>query len=543
MRNRFNSILFALPVTISSCISGNSEKSEENKPNIIIIYTDDLGYGDISCYGATGVETPNIDKLAAKGLLFRNAYATSATCTPSRYSLLTGEYHWRKPPLWQVGDLKGTSIAPGDAGMLISPGKTTLPAVLKDAGYVTAVVGKWHLGLGPVGGPDWNDVIKPGPEDIGFDYAFLIPATGDRVPCVFVENRRVVKLDPDDPIQVSFNKPIGEKSTIYNTNVTPDKIVSYNKPTGDKHNGTASGEIIKMHPSFGHDQTIVNGIPRIGYMTGGHSARWRDEDIADVITERALNFIDENKGIPFFLYFSTHDVHVPRVPHERFTGKSKAGVYGDVIMQMDWCVGEIMNKLNELNLTDNTLVIFTSDNGPVLDDGYHDGSVENIGDHKPAGSLRGGKYSAFEGGTKIPFIVHWPGKVSPGVSNALLSQVDLTGSLAALVNYDYPDKLSFDSFNNLPVILGEDFIGREFIIQQNMGGTLSIIIGEWKYIEPGQGPALNPYTRPNIELGNNPLPQLYKISQDISEEKNLADQYPEIVEKLAKRLEDIKKGD
>ncbi|MDO9339068.1 MAG: sulfatase-like hydrolase/transferase, partial [Bacteroidales bacterium] len=232
------------------------------KPNIVIIYADDLGYGDVSCYGATKISTPNIDRLAKQGLRFTNAHCTSATSTPSRYSLLTGEYAWRK---------RGTGVATGDAIAIIKPGRTTLASVMQNAGYKTAVVGKWHLGLGSEGGADWNGEITSGPMDLGFDYNFIIPATGDRVPCVFVENRRVVGLDPNDPIKVSFNEPI---------------LV---EPTGKDH-----PELLKMHPSHGHDMTIVNGISRIGYMSGGKSALWVDEDIADVITGKAAKFIENN---------------------------------------------------------------------------------------------------------------------------------------------------------------------------------------------------------------------------------------------------------
>jgi len=345
--------------------------------NIVLIYADDLGYGDVSCYGARDFETPNIDRIAAEGVRFTHAHSASATCTPSRYAMLTGEYAWRR---------KGTGIATGDARMIIEPGRATLPMLLQKAGYTTGVVGKWHLGLGAQGqGLNWNEEIKPGPLDIGFDYCFLIPATGDRVPCVYVENRRVVGLDPTDPIEVSFAGPVGDE------------------PTGKNH-----PELLKMHPSHGHDQTIVNGISRIGYMKGGQAARWVDEDIADTITAKATDFISAHKDRPFFLYFATHDIHVPRVPHPRFAGTSGLGPRGDVILQLDWCVGEILKTLDRLKLADDTLLIFTSDNGPVVDDGYKDQAVERLGGHKPSGPLRGGKYSAFDAGTRVPFIVRWP---------------------------------------------------------------------------------------------------------------------------------------
>jgi arylsulfatase A-like enzyme len=282
-----------------------------------------------------------------------NAHCTSATSTPSRYSLLTGEYAWRR---------QGTGIARGDAPAIIPSGKTTLPSLLKNAGYTTGVVGKWHLGLGPEAGADWNAEIRPGPMELGFEYHFLIPATGDRVPCVYIENNRVVGLDPADPIRVSFDEPI------------------LDEPTGKDH-----PELLKMHPSHGHDQTIVNGISRIGYMSGGKSARWKDEDMADVITAKAVEFISKNKEKPFFLYFSTHDIHVPRVPNQRFAGKSGLGPRGDVILEFDWSVGEIVKTLDKLNLSGNTLLIITSDNGPVVDDGYRDEAVEKLDGHTPSG--------------------------------------------------------------------------------------------------------------------------------------------------------------
>jgi len=497
--------IILLPGTIgliSATASQLTFAQPAEKPNVILIYADDLGYGDVSCYGATQLKTQNIDRFAGQALKFTNAHCTSATSTPSRYSLLTGEYAWRK---------KGTNVLPGDASAIIQPGRTTIASVMKNAGYTTGVVGKWHLGLGPEGGPDWNGDIKSGPADIGFDYNFLIPATGDRVPCVFIENRRVVNLDPSDPISVSYKEKVG------------------NWPTGKEN-----PELLKMHPSHGHDMTIVNGISRIGFMTGGKSALWVDEDIAEVITGKAVSFIEENKEKPFFLYFATHDVHVPRAPDEKFIGKSGMGPRGDAILEFDWSVGEIITALERLNLTRKTLVIVTSDNGPVVDDGYKDQAVEKLGQHKPAGPLRGGKYSAFDGGTRVIFLVRWDGRVKPGVSDALFSQVDLMASFAALTGQTLTGHAGPDSFNHLDALLGKSKKGRDWLVEQASSSKLSIIHGDWKYIEPGQGPKIQVNT--NTETGNDPMPQLYNLKKDIGEKINVAADNAVIVNELTQLL-------
>lgn len=493
----------ALSLGAAMFMAPGLQAEEEKLPNIVLIYTDDLGYGDVSCYGATKVQTPNIDRLAARGIRFTNAHSSSATCTPSRYSLLTGEYAWRR---------KGTGVLPGDAGMIIEPGRTTLPAILQHAGYRTGVVGKWHLGLGD-GNPDWNQEISPGPQDIGFDYSFLIPATGDRVPCVYVENRRVVGLEPDDPIEVSYKTKIGDEPT-----------------------GRENPELLKLHPSHGHDQTIVNGISRIGYMSGGKKARWVDEDMADVITGKAKKFIETNRNHPFFLYFSTHDIHVPRVPHSRFAGKSGLGARGDVILQMDWCVGEILDTLERLGLEEQTLIIFSSDNGPVIDDGYQDEAVEKLNGHTPSGPLRGGKYSLFEAGTRVPFIVSYPGRVHPGVSNALVSQIDLLASFAAFTGQELKPEDAPDSFNALPVLLGDTKEDREFVVEH--AGSLTLIRGEWKYIEPAKGAQISQNT--NTETGRDLEPQLYSLKDDLSEQHNVAAAHPEIVKEMREMLWNIR---
>jgi len=475
------------------------------RPNVVLIYADDLGYGDVGCYGATKVKTPNIDRLAAQGVRFTNAHSPSATCTPSRYALMTGEYAWRQ---------KGTGIARGDARMIVAPGRTTLPSMMQKAGYTTGVVGKWHLGLGAKGQElNWNEEIKPGPAEIGFDYSFLIPATGDRVPCVYVENARVVGLDPSDPIQVSFRGPIGDD------------------PTGKEH-----PELLKMHPSHGHDQTIVNGVSRIGYMSGGNAARWTDEYMADTITDKAVHFIEQHQDDPFFLYFATHDVHVPRMPHPRFAGRSGLGPRGDAIMQFDWCAGEILRTLDRLNLTEDTLVILTSDNGPVVDDGYKDEAVEKLNGHTPSGPLRGGKYSAFDAGTRVPFIVRWPGKVKPGQSEALLCQIDLLASLATFTEQKLAHDDGPDSFDVLEAVLGRSQMGRDHLVEH--AGVLSLIQGHWKYIEPGRGPKMN--RNVNIELGNDPEPQLYDLRNDLGERHNLAAEHPGRVKDMAALLKKLR---
>lgn len=492
------------PLLLAFCLAtAGAVHAAAPPPNVVLVYADDLGYGDLSAYGATRFATPRIDGLAARGLRLTNAHAAAATCTPSRYALVTGEYAWRR---------RGTGVLPGDARLIVEPGRTTLASVLKRAGYRTGVVGKWHLGLGD-GRLDWNGDIRPGPREIGFDESFLVPATGDRVPCVYVENGRVVGLDPKDPIEVSYEHPVGDD------------------PTGKAH-----PELLEVHPSHGHDMTIVNGISRIGYMKGGRAARWVDEDMADVLTGKATAFLERHRDEPFFLYYATHDIHVPRVPHARFAGKSGLGPRGDVILQLDGAMGAILDTLDRLKLADRTLVIFTSDNGPVVDDGYRDEAVEKLGGHRPAGPLRGGKYSAFDGGTRVPMIVRWPGRVKPGVSDALVGQVDFLASFAGLVGQPLARKDGPDSLDVMGALLGTSTKGRDELVEQ--AGALSLITTRWKLIAPSQGRKVNPET--STELGNDPQPQLYDLSVDLGEKRNVAGEHPEVVRDLTARLERIR---
>jgi arylsulfatase A-like enzyme len=498
---------FLLMAVILSCIPKQNQKAsaEKAKPNVIIIYIDDLGYGDVSCYGATSIITPNIDNLASIGIRFTNGHSSSASCTPSRFSMLTGGYAFRQ---------EGTGIAPGDAAMIIKPETRTLADIFSEAGYSTGVVGKWHLGLGGEGGPDWNGFITPGPQDIGFDYSFLIPATGDRVPCVYTENGHVFGLNPADPIIVNYKEKVG------------------NEPTG-----LENPELLKIQPSHGHNNTIVNGISRIGFMSGGKSARWVDEYMAEVFSQKALDFIEKNKDNPFFLYYSTHDIHVPRVPNQQFVGKSGMGPRGDAILEMDWAVGEIMKKLELLGLTEKTIVIFTSDNGPVVDDGYKDDAVELLGGHKPGGPLRGGKYSAFNAGTQVPFIVSWPGRIKYGTSDVLISQVDFMASFAKMLDLPLAKSDAIDSYEMIDQLLGKSKISREHIVHQG-NSTMALIQGDWKYIVPNNGQKISSYT--NIEMGNDPEPQLYNLKVDLGETKNLARANPQKLKEMVALLQKIK---
>lgn len=491
---------------LAMAVAASAQDRTAPPPNIVLIYADDVGYGDLSCYGAKGVKTPNLDRLAAGGIRFTNAHSSAATCTPSRYSLMTGEYAWRQP---------GTGVLPGDARLIIKPGRLTLASMLQKQGYRTGVVGKWHLGLGD-GNLDWNSEIKPGPLELGFDYSFIIPATGDRVPCVYVENRRVAGLDASDPIRVSYTKPVADEPT-----------------------GRANPELLTMHPSHGHDQAIVNGVSRIGYMTGGKSALWVDEDMAGVITGKATQFIEREKEKPFFLYFATHDIHVPRLPHKKFVGKTKMGPRGDAIAELDWSVGQILDTLERHKLVENTIVIFSSDNGPVVDDGYRDQAVEKLGAHRPAGAHRGGKYSSFEGGTRVPFLLRWPRTVKAGQSsNALISQVDLLRSFAKLTGHALASEAGPDSVDVLGALQGQESRGRDHVVEQ--AGVLSLIQGDWKMIEGSERPKLNKNT--NTELGNDSAPQLYNLAKDPGERNNVALSEPDRVKAMSEFLDGIRRS-
>ena len=496
-------------IHIIICICGSlflaSCDAAIEKPNIIVIMADDLGYGDLSSYGATAVHTPNIDKLADGGLKFTSGYCTAATCTPTRFSFLTGMYAFRQ---------KGTGIAAPESPSLIKPGTPTLPRLLKEAGYKTAVVGKWHLGLGDPK-PDWNGEIKPGPLELGFDYCYLLPSTNDRVPSVYVEDHHVANLDPADPLIV------GEEAV-------------------SDTNGKTFRHLLKMDWSRGHNQTIHNGISRIGWFKGGQAARWRDEDLGDQFVKKSVQWIQENQDEPFFLFFSSQDIHVPRMPNERFHGATSMGFRGDAIVELDYKVGAIIDVIEELGLTDKTLIIFCSDNGPVLDDGYKDGAIEKLGDHKPAGPYRGGKYSPYEGGTRTPFITYWPGTINPETTDAMVSTVDLAVSLNKLAGNDVPAGTFPDSYDVLDALLGKNNAeGRTFIFEEAIR-SFGLRKGDWKLVDHQTEDQVRrlTYFKP---AGHRY--ELYNLSNDPAEENNIITEHPEVAREMMNHYEKIKKGE
>ena len=439
-------------------------------PNIVLLYSDDIGWGDLGCYGAKVIPTPNIDRLAAQGLRFTAGYCTSATCTPSRYSLLTGEYAWRR---------QGTGVLPGDANMIIKPGRPTLPASLAKLGYATGVVGKWHLGLGPEGGPDWNGQIKPGPLEIGFDHAFLLPATGDRVPCVYVEDRRVVGLDPRDPIRVSYREKVG------------------NEPTGREN-----PELLRLRHTHGHDFTIINGVGRIGWMTGGKAALWKDEDMSDTFAARAVSFIERSAGAPFFLYLATHGIHVPRVPHPRFAGRSAGGTRGDAIEELDDLVAKVLATLDRLGLWESTIVVFLGDHG------YHLGE-----------RTWWNKNTLFERSCRAPLLIAAPG-AKPGVARGLVEFVDLYPTLAELCGLTPPAGLAGQSL--LPLLRDPDAPGKAAaftLVNRGAARGDSVRTPRWRFTRWSDGAV-----------------ELYDHDSDPEENRNVATAQPEVVERLAAML-------
>jgi len=490
------------------------------KPNIVIILADDLGYGDLGCYGATKIKTPNIDRLAAEGLRFTRGYAPSSTCTPSRFSLMTGEYAWRRKD-------RKNSILDGDAPLCIEPGRLTLPAMLHKAGYQTGIVGKWHLGLGDGQSPvNFNNDIKPGPIEVGFDYCYIIPATVDRVPDVWIENHRVVGLDPADPIAVSYVSNISDGPT-----------------------GLERPDLLKQKADKQHSGTIINGISRIGFMKGGKSARFKDEELATRIVDKSVEFIERHKDEPFFLEAALFEPHVPRVAKASLVGTSECGVRGDVIEQIDWETGEIMKALERNNLLANTLVILSSDNGAILFDGYSDHSFEDLNGHQPTGGLRGWKYLVFEGGCRVPLIARWPAQIKPRVTDQMFNLVDCLATFAGITGQKVSKALAPDSLDLSAVLLGTTSKQlRDNTVLHGVSDTLALRLGDWKFIPAnasanasGMGKGADA-SESRFAPGHIPEPLLFDLATDPGEKTNLIAKFPEKAAEMQQHLTAIKNG-
>ena len=474
-------------------------KAFAQKPNVIIIYADDLGIGDVSAYKRGTLPTPNMDKLAKNGCRFTNAYATSATCTPSRFAMLSGTYPWRNAK---------AQILPGDAPMLLDTSKVSLADVFKKNGYSTAIVGKWHLGLGS-GNLDWNSSIPQTPNDLGFDYSYIMAATNDRVPSVYIKNRKVDNLDPQDPLFVSYRQNFeGQPTAISNPELMTKQTSNHN-----------------------HSDAVYNGVPRIGFMKGGKSALWQDETMYEVFLNQAKNVIEKKDKNPFFLLYALHEPHAPRMPNWKFAGKSGMGPRGDVILEADFCVGEIIKILEKKGLLKNTLIILSSDNGPILNDGYNDGAVEKLGKHTPAGGLRGGKYSLFDGGTRVPFIVSWGDKIKKGsVSNALFCQMDFSASFAHFFKTDIPVS---DSQNHWDALVGKSQKGREELVVEAFA-KIGFRYKNFAYIPPYKGEAI--YKNVNMETGLSKTEQLYDLEKDPAQRNNIAEAEPQLLKEIKERF-------
>lgn len=487
-------------------MSGPARRGD-GRPNVVMIFTDDLGFGDVSCYGATKVRTPNIDRIASEGRMFTDAHSASAVCTPSRYALLTGEYPCRRGDLWGPVMLKSPLVVDTD--------RLTLGRLMKDAGYSTACIGKWHLGFGDTEPTDWNAPLKPGPLELGFDYYFGIPVVTSHPPFVYVENHHVVGLDPDDPFVY------GERAA---TREFEEKM----------------------------------GLDWIGGARRAHEL-YDDRMVGTTIKDKAVEWLRRQGDAPFFLYLPTTHIHHPFTPAQRFVGSSDCGRYGDLIHELDWIVGEVVGTLDDMGVADDTLLIFTSDNGGMLNLG---GQAAWRAGHRMNGDLFGFKFDAWEGGHRVPFIARWPGRIEPGsTSDRLICNVDMLATFASLLGCPLVDGEGPDSIDVLEALTGdpERSPRGDVVLAPWSKDHLAIRSGDWVYI-PAQGgggftapnvgdhglggAAATLFTeRPNSDIEDGsyrddaPPTQLYNLRDDPHQTTNVHDRFPEKVEEMRGLLE------
>ena len=500
-------LLCLLLLLLTSDVEAAQPESAD-RPNVVVIHVDDLGYGDVGAYGAELVETPQMDRLAREGRRFTDAHSASAVCSPSRYALMTGQYPSRVD-LWGALFLRDT--------LRVDTSRLTVADVMQEAGYATAAIGKWHLGFGDTYPVDWNAPLRPGPLELGFDYYFGVPVLNSHPPFVYVENDRVLGLTSDDPLV-------------------------YDRPARTR----------EFDEKFGLEQ--------IGGCEPCHRL-YEDRRVGTTLKDRAARWIREHSDEPFFLYFAPPQIHHPFTAAPQFIGTSRAGRYGDWIHELDWMVGELLRALDEEDVADGTLVILTSDNGGMFNRG---GQTAWEAGHRLNGDLLGMKFGAWEGGHRVPFIVRWPGRIPAGtVSEALISNVDLLGTLAALVGRPLAPDEGPDSFNLLPALTETPStpVRDHLIISPFSQEHLSIRRGRWMYI-PAQGEGgfggteigqhafagaaatkLTGQVNSDIENGairpDAPPMQLYNLEADPLQRVNVYEQHPDVAAELADLLQQI----
>ncbi|MDF1812575.1 MAG: arylsulfatase [Verrucomicrobiales bacterium] len=471
------------------------------RPNVLFILADDLGYGDLGCYGATKVATPNIDSLATQGIRFTDAHPPCSVCTPARYNLLTGRYAWRT---W-VG---GSTVWANDP-LLIDPDRFTLADLFKKQGYTTACLGKWHLGFGRPGidgwddilGPDYNKKLAPGPLEVGFDYFWGFPHVS-QYPHFLIENHHVTGLDPNDPVRI-----------------TPDKRPGYEL---DYLNRPRSGTAAALGQA------------------GGENTRYEHEELSDQLTERTVQWLDDyDQQKPFFLYFAHRNIHGPLIPAPRFDGTSGIGLYGDFINEFDWSIGQVLEALERNGFAENTLVIFTSDNGGVKE--YRPNDHPQIEGHFINGKLRGQKTSVYEGGVRVPMLARWPGVIAPGTTDdSLIAITDVFATFAEFFDRRLDESTAEDSFSFLGPLLSREStrLRRDALVMDSYREMMAIRKGPWKLIlgQTGGGARAIKKHRPELPGG-----QLYNLETDLAESENLYSKHPDIVRDLTALLETIQK--
>ena len=509
-------ILKAAGLTAGLSLMGTTlaEPATDKLPNIVLINADDLGYGDLGCYGATKAKTPNIDALAKQGRRFTDAHSASAVCTPSRYGLLTGEYPFRA-----LGGKGQWGPLPPWHPLIIPTKKTTLASMLKRQGYATACIGKWHLGFTTDKKNLWQPPLKPGPNQLGFDYYFGVPLVNSGSPFVYVENDTIVGHDPKDPM-----RPVTKGQKPSKTPIHPAK--SKNRYSGAK----------KAH------------------------ALYDDEKIGTTLAQKSVAWLkSQKKDKPFFLYLATTNIHHPFTPAKQFKNTSECGRYGDFIHELDWIVGEVTKTLDAMGVADNTLVIFTSDNGGMMNHGGQDAWRAG---HRLNGDLLGFKFGIWEGGHRIPMIARWPGKIPAGTTSPqLISQVDFMATFAAATGETLKPTEGPDSVNMLPALTGTPTAPLRETLVLISRYTTAIRKGKWMYIpkrgnggwihNPGHhlcgGAAAHLLTKQkNSDIANGkiktnaPKAQLYNLQSDLGQSTNLYHEHPEIVKEMAALLKQFR---